>query len=656
MAGTGKSTIARTVARRYLDEERLAATFFFSRGGGDVGHAGKFVTSIAIQLAHSVPAAGRHIGEAVAKRSNIASQSLRDQWEQLIIHPLCRLDVTTKALETYVVVVDALDECDNDSNIGMIVELLAEARPLMATRLRVLLTSRPEVPIRHGFGQVSEVEHVNVVLHDIERSIVDQDICTFLEDRLQSVRRERGLQVDWPGRRVITQLVQHASGLFIWAATACRFIRDGKRFAAKRLEMIMSTGNESRTATAPEKRLDQIYVTVLQNSVSEDFTDEERDEQYEMLKYVLGGIVMLSIPLSERSLSALLGIADEDVRQTLTDLHAILHIPKDPTQRLRLHHPSFRDFLLNTDRCGVDFWVNKRMIHEKLAFGCIQLMSGPNGLRQNICGLSELGSLRSEMGKETSAVHLSPELSYACWRWVEHLDSSNLSIVDGDTVHLFLRTHLLHWLEAMIFLGGMDPAYIGSSKCLHSLDLLESLVRARSHAWKSYSYCLLTHDIVSFRHVCRLPPRCTKVCEEIHQAAEGNTIATLCFSAHLRTRIKLGKTKFRQTGSTGSKHTVGQRPRLGCRPRCIRRPYTICICSCIFTRRKAACVSISRYDSASVGDSNRNMSTRTKGSYGLGHCNSILTRRAANCIRICRFDSADVGDSKRNMSAHANET
>src|SRR5579862_2828960 len=54
LAGTGKSTIARTVARRCLDQKRLGASFFFSRGGGDVGHAGKFVTSIAWQLASSV--------------------------------------------------------------------------------------------------------------------------------------------------------------------------------------------------------------------------------------------------------------------------------------------------------------------------------------------------------------------------------------------------------------------------------------------------------------------------------------------------------------------------------------------------------------------------------------------------------------------------
>jgi hypothetical protein len=35
LAGTGKSTIARTVAREYFEQGRLGASFFFSRSGGD---------------------------------------------------------------------------------------------------------------------------------------------------------------------------------------------------------------------------------------------------------------------------------------------------------------------------------------------------------------------------------------------------------------------------------------------------------------------------------------------------------------------------------------------------------------------------------------------------------------------------------------------
>ena len=57
---------------------RFEASFFFARGGGDVGHARKFVTSIAVQLASSVPTLRQHISDAVTEHSDIASQSLYD--------------------------------------------------------------------------------------------------------------------------------------------------------------------------------------------------------------------------------------------------------------------------------------------------------------------------------------------------------------------------------------------------------------------------------------------------------------------------------------------------------------------------------------------------------------------------------------------------
>jgi len=85
------------------------------------------------------------------------------------------------------VVVDALDECDNDDNVQVIVRLLAEARSLEKVRLRVFLTSRPVMSIRDGFGQITNAEHKDFVLHDISPPIVDYDIKLFLETELQAV-------------------------------------------------------------------------------------------------------------------------------------------------------------------------------------------------------------------------------------------------------------------------------------------------------------------------------------------------------------------------------------------------------------------------------------------------------------------------------------
>src|SRR5436305_13757158 len=93
----------------------------------NVGHAAKFVTSIAVQLASSVPTLYRFICDAITEHGDIASQSLRDQWHHLVLGPLSKLDGNNYCV-SYVLVVDALDECDYDNNIMSIPQLLAAAR------------------------------------------------------------------------------------------------------------------------------------------------------------------------------------------------------------------------------------------------------------------------------------------------------------------------------------------------------------------------------------------------------------------------------------------------------------------------------------------------------------------------------------------------
>jgi hypothetical protein len=464
LAGTGKSTIARTVARRYFDQQRLGASFFFSRGGGDVSHAGKFVTSIALQLANSIPTLHQYICDAVTERSDIAGRSLRDQWHQLVLRPLSRLD-DNGCQSLYVLVIDALDECDDDNNIRIVLHLLAEARSLKTVRLRVFLTSRPEIPIRYGFYQIPDTERQDVVLHNISPPIVDHDISIFLEHNLTLIGQERSLGAGWPDGDTIRRLVTNAGGLFIWAATACRFISEGKRFAAKRLSAIID-GNSSGV-TAPEKYLNEIYITVLKHSIYSDYTDEERDYQYRMLRHILGSVVVLFSPLSAGSLGRLLNVIKPDIDQTLDDLHAILDVPQNQTNPIRLHHPSFRDFLLDRSRCqDLNFLVDEKQAHQKLAADCVRLMS--TSLKQDICELEAPGVFVSAMDSSRVERSLPPEVQYACLYWIQHLQKSDTQLHDRDYVDQFLQEHLLHWLEA---LGWMKKV----SEGIHAIAFLESI-------------------------------------------------------------------------------------------------------------------------------------------------------------------------------------
>ncbi|KAF1810923.1 hypothetical protein P152DRAFT_467608 [Eremomyces bilateralis CBS 781.70] len=451
LAGTGKSTIARTVARRRFDEQQLGASFFFSRGGRDVNHADKFITSIAWQLANNIPSLHQHICDAIIERRDIASQSLRDiasqslrdiasqslrdQWQQLILRPLLKL-----------------------------------ARLLKTVRLRVLLTSRSEIPIRYGFRQLPNANLQDIVLHGISPSIVDHDISVFFEYNLKLIGQEHSLDDSWPGEEIIRSLIQIAGGLFIWAATACRFIQEGV-FADERVQTLLEGSTYIPAQEEhPEVQLNKLYTTVLKESIWSGYSAKEKEALYGMQKHILGSIVVLFSPLSTSSLHRLLNITKQRIDQVLRELHAILDVPKVGIYPLRLHHPSFRDFLLDKKRCGdTNFWVDEKEAHHMLTNSCIQLMS--SSLKQDICYMDAPGMLVVNIKRSRVEQCLPPEVQYACLYWIQHLQKSGARLCDNDQVHQFLQEHLLHWLEALGWMGKLSEG----AHAIASLELFTSL-------------------------------------------------------------------------------------------------------------------------------------------------------------------------------------
>jgi hypothetical protein len=439
MAGTGKSTIARTVARKYHTQNQLGASFFFSRGGGDLGNAGKFFTSVAVQLAQKSPALKRCISEAVAKNKNIATQALSEQWKQLLLGPLTKTEVDTLQ-SPLLLVIDALDECDEMRDVRAILQLLASASTLTAIQLRVLVTSRPETPIRLGFSEIDGILHRDLVLNNVPREIIDHDITIYFQQELKDIELSA---------QIIPRLTEKACGLFIWAATACRFIKSGKRVARKRLSLILEGGKSGKN---PEKELDQIYTKILSDSIIGDYDEDEKEEVFKLFRKIVGAIVILFNPLSTTALSELLNELSPDIKETLDDLHSILEVPESSVYPIRLLHPSFRDFLLTKERHqDPQFWVDEKQAHWDLAKSCLRLIS--NRLKRDICGLHNPGAFTTKVGSDRVEQFLPPEAQYACIYWVQHLQKSGAQLHDDDQVHQFIRDHLLHWLEALSLMG-----------------------------------------------------------------------------------------------------------------------------------------------------------------------------------------------------------
>jgi hypothetical protein len=464
MAGTGKSTLSRTVAQSFAEKGQLGGSFFFKRGERDRGSAAMFFTTVAAQLTTKIPGLGPFIGNAIDADPAISKKALKEQFEKLILQPLSKIQSDPLQPLTVVIVVDALDECEREEDISTILLLVSRFRDITSVHLRIFVTSRPEFQIRLGFKSMKEGIYQDLVLHEIPRTIITEDISAYFQHELENIRHSRSLPVDWPGQGNIQTLVEMAVPLFIFAATVCRFVRDPRWNPKTRLATIL----EYQT-TSQASRLNGTYLPVLdQLLVNQD--GAEKEKLAAEFREVVGAIILLANPLSTISLAGLLGIQADEIAHRLDLLRSVLSIPANQAHPVRLFHLSFRDFLLDPQKREKSlFWIDERETHERIAKNCLQLMSNSKNLKKDICNLQKPGVLRSEVDSQTINVYLPAEIQYACRYWVYHLEQSKSCIGDNSEVHIFLQEHLLHWLEAMSLLGN-------TSESITMIATLESIL------------------------------------------------------------------------------------------------------------------------------------------------------------------------------------
>jgi ATP/maltotriose-dependent transcriptional regulator MalT len=133
-AGSGKSAVAQTVAELCAKKNRLGASFFL-RGSDFTG----FFRTLVYRLACFSPSARRHIQNVLRNDPLIVNGSFVDQFQNLMIDPLPNFAFPL------VIVIDALDECDDKESIGNLIQvLLSHSGQGNHIPYRFLMTSRVE--------------------------------------------------------------------------------------------------------------------------------------------------------------------------------------------------------------------------------------------------------------------------------------------------------------------------------------------------------------------------------------------------------------------------------------------------------------------------------------------------------------------------------
>ena len=472
LAGTGKSTIAQTIAERIFADGRLGASFFCSRDFKDRRNLRYIFPTLAFQLAHKYPEFRSILVPLLQSNPDIVYDSLYNQMETLIVEPLSSPGIST------VVVIDALDECvdeDPQSAILSVMGRLVEGIP----NVKFFITGRPEPRIKSGFrlGLLRPLTDV-FVLHGVEPSVVNTDIRLFLEHGLRELAKRKGIERDgWPTDAHLDLLCERAAGLFVYAVATLKFLDHAFTPPNERLNIIASapgsTAHEGKARVRPRttfdslngfapsvdgsvETLDSLYTSSFQSAFNGmDAGDDEK------VRFVIGTLVLAVNPLPPSSIATLVDLGKQEVMNLLQLIQSLLKLSDDPNFPVLPFHKSFPDFFIDPIRCpNTRFYISPRAGHLRLALNCLKLMN--NSLEQNPLSLPDY-ALNSEVEDLDTRVkdQISNALQYACKSWYSHLIEAKGDITDIITaLYSFLQEGFLAWLEVLSVIGAAREAIV----------------------------------------------------------------------------------------------------------------------------------------------------------------------------------------------------
>jgi hypothetical protein len=458
-AGTGKSTIAFTMARRFGlacdpgDRIALGATFFCSRHFPETRSVVWVIRTIVYQLALVCAAFAEayheHCDESVIHQGPAA------QLEGLLVGPWKAAREANKDLN-YLIDIDAVDELDNDGGSELIGALLKFQRDLEG--LKFFITSREDQEI---VAHAKSLGGTNVFrLHEISRKDADEDLRIYFADQLQA---RHNYQVATDDQ--IQRLVNDAAGLFIYGSTVVEYVGVNSRRPVEEqktiLDKLLDTSPSAdplnpRNATAA---LDRLYLQILREALN---PEDPEKQLYQKRLAILHTFLCTIEPTSPAVVTQLLGgqpmanaahpsqhesVADHVLRQ----LHAVLY---NQGGQVMSFHKSFPDFIFDKGR-SQEFYCDRASHDLRLAEGCFGIMLLE--LHFNMAEIQDSSIFDTDNATLQASVYhnIRPLLSYASQSWSQHLTSGRVleSTKVVQILHDFLQLPVMFWIETMNLLG-----------------------------------------------------------------------------------------------------------------------------------------------------------------------------------------------------------
>ncbi|KAF8650631.1 hypothetical protein AX16_005146, partial [Volvariella volvacea WC 439] len=336
--GTGKSTLARTVASNLDKQNLLAGEFFFLRSDKLRNHILNLIPTLAYRMCIKIPQFGAVVERMLAHNAQILTAPPEEQWENLILRPLAESSSAFQFSGRMLIVIDGIDECSSAEDQGILlnyVSTLAQRSPFA-----FLLTSRPD-------------PHVDALMHKLMKdhpqmlrpSITLGNTIHATRD-IESVVRGvlgRGSLSPELQTEVVRIVSRRAAGQFSYAIQATDYLRRALPSSLPNPEEVLNSLSMQKIAfSSLDSQYDHILRSATRNLSQNDMTT------LRLALFHLSNIRQDSI----KTISALWDQSEDIVRSTLGLLPSVLRVPSDNTTVVEIYHPSFQEYLSSPERSG----------------------------------------------------------------------------------------------------------------------------------------------------------------------------------------------------------------------------------------------------------------------------------------------------------------
>ncbi|KAG8749021.1 hypothetical protein FRC14_001748 [Serendipita sp. 396] len=437
VAGAGKSTIAKQLSTEWEDEGRLAGCFFFNKNRPDTTNKQGFCDTLAAQIANNQPQLRSSITHGIKEIGPVPSMCrFEDKLQKLVIQPMRSVAL--------VLVIDALDECDERDRIIILRNLLSSLPQV--PQLKIFITSRPERDIAQLLDTYRSRANN---LHDTELKSNRDDIAAFVKHKMTDLVQSSELT-----NEDVDRLAKRVNCLFILASTACKVVEDSPDPQVAVEELLNPNQDLLRD-------INTLYFTILTKACKSDEVGRASTlKSRESLIKVLKAVLAATTPLTISMIDGLLGI--KNTRRLVGFLSSILNVREDDI--VVILHPTFREFVEDATAAG-QFYIDMYDAHKLMAEGCLRCMK--RELRFNICQLESSFVLNRDVVdlKERISKLISKELQYGCVYWPDHIVNSH-NISHDDEAHSTLLGivedgYPLLWMEVISALGKIPRAIKG---------------------------------------------------------------------------------------------------------------------------------------------------------------------------------------------------